>query len=389
MWYNLGRRNTKDSPKKEKENTMFKNKKLKRFALGFLVVAMSLSTVSFAASKVFNKNLTATFGRIKLNYKGEDVTQEVENKYDTPAFTVNNRAYVPVRSLAEVMGIDVSYNHDTDVATFSDELKSPKGKFEQVPVGIEIANLGTSHAQHALIYDGLGVESFSFAMPAQRLYYDQKLLEKYIAHFKEDASLIIPISYLSFYLGYENDNFRQFNKNYYDILDFKDLKNVGKEEYRKHKRLVQENPEEGRQDYIKTDRMDYTISEGEMIADGKESANRHLEFIEEGRENKEEFVEILDDIILLALENNINPVVTTTPFTKYYNQHFSNEFYNGFTSTINALVGKYPGVDYLDYSHDKRFTNSPEYFFDSAHLNITGGKAFTKIIMEDIKKSKK
>ena len=367
---------------------MFKNMKLKRVFLSFLLVAVLFSTVSYAAGKIYNKNLSATFGRIKLSYNNKDVTQDVEDKYDTPPFTVDNRAYVPVRAIGEIMGVDVDYNHKTHTAIFRDKAKNSNNKFDNVPFGIELANLGTSHAQHSLIYDDLDMVSFSFAMPAQRPYYDYKMLEKYIAHFEDGADLIIPVSYISFYLGYDNENFKQFNKNYYDILDFKDLKNASKEDYVGYKRLVEKNPDESRDKYIKIDRMNYTISEDKMIQEGRGTANRHLDFIQEGKKNKEEFVEILDDIVALALENNINPVLTTTPFTKYYNQYFSDEFYKDFTGTIKSIAAKHPGVVYLDYSHDKRFTASPEYFFDSGHLNITGAKYFTKIIMDDIKKSR-
>lgn len=366
---------------------MLKNRKSKIIISSILLSALLFTTVAFSASEIFNKNLNATFGRIKLNYKNKDVTQEVEDKYNTPVFTVDNRAYVPVRAIADIMGVDVKYDDKTHTAVFTAKSTNSTNRFDKVPLGIQIANLGTSHAQHALIYDDLDLVSFSFAMPAQRLYYDYKLLEKYIAHFEDDASLIVPISYISFYLGYDNENFKKFNTNYYDILDFKDLKNVSKEEYVDYKKMLM-NTAEDRHDNTKIDRMNYTISKEEMIEDGRETSSRHLDFIEEGRKNKEEFVKILDDIISLALENNINPVITTTPFTKYYNDHFSDEFYDDFTNTVNSLVEKYPGVNYLDYSHDKRFTTSPKYFFDSGHLNVTGGREFTKIILDDIEKLK-
>jgi len=267
-------------------------------------------------------------------------------------------------------------------------------KFSNIPQNIEIANLGTSHGQYAFVYDDLDKVGFNFAMPAQRLYYDEKILEKYIDNFKEDADLIIPISYISFYLGYDNENFEEFNKMYYPILKAKDIKNLTLSNYLKYKALPILTAESNiKYAFIKDDTVyeekieyrNYTISEEKMELEAKDTATRQLGFIEEGRKNKEEFAKILDNIIKLSIENIINPVITTTPFTKYYNDYFSEEFLEEFTFTINEVLERYPDVKYLDYSHDERFLDHPEFFFDSSHLNLTGGKYFTKIILSDLK----
>ena len=104
---------------------MFNKSKTKKVIISTLVVLMLVSTVAFAAD-VFEKKVTTTQGRIKLSYEGKDVTKEIEKKYGTPSFTVkdyDSRAYVPVRALAELMGIEVEYDHKTDVANFKDTEK--------------------------------------------------------------------------------------------------------------------------------------------------------------------------------------------------------------------------------------------------------------------------
>ena len=266
-------------------------------------------------------------------------------------------------------------------------------KFFHVPQDIEIANLGTSHAQYSFVYEDIDKVGFNFALPAQRLYYDNKILEKYIKNFKEDSILILPISYISFFLGYDNENFEDFNKMYYSFLSLRDIKKPKLNEYLKYRALPILTAESNiKYAFIKEEKSyepkpvyrNYTISVDKMIEDGEETAKRHLEFIKEGQKNREEFIAILDNIISIALENNIRPVLTTTPFTKYYNDHFSDAFYKEFQSDINTLLEKYPDIKYLDYSHDIRFQDSPEYFFDSSHLNLKGGKLFTEIILKDI-----
>lgn len=267
-------------------------------------------------------------------------------------------------------------------------------KFYYVPQNIDIGNLGTSHAQYAFVYDDLDLVGFNFALPAQRVYYDEKIFEKYIENFKEGSTLIIPISYISFYLGYDNENFEDFNKMYYPFLSIKDIKKPKLNEYLKYKALPIITAESNiKYAFIKEEKAYepkpiYRVSTmpiDKMKEESIETAGRHLEFIEEGRKDKDKFVAIVDDIIAIAIKNNIKPVITTTPFTIYYNEHFSEDFYKEFEETIDKLLEKYPDVKYLDYSHDPRFENSPEYFFDSSHLNLEGGKLFTKIILEDIR----
>lgn len=102
---------------------MFKNMKSKKILVSSLVVLMLISTVAFAANEIFNKTLTATHGRLKLSYQGEDITKAVEEKYETPAFTVkeyDSRAYVPVRAIADIMGVSVTYDNLTHTADFVD-----------------------------------------------------------------------------------------------------------------------------------------------------------------------------------------------------------------------------------------------------------------------------
>lgn len=268
-------------------------------------------------------------------------------------------------------------------------------KFYYVPQNIEIANLGTSHAQYAFVYEDIDRVGFNFALPAQRLYYDEKIFEKYIENFKEGSTIIIPISYISFYLGYDNENFEDFNKMYYPFLSLKDIKKPKLDEYIKYKALPIVTAESNIKYAFMKEEKAYepkpvyrtsTMAVDKMKEESKETATRHLKFIEEGRKNKDQFVGIVDNIIDLAIKNNIKPVLTTTPFTHYYNEYFSEEFYKEFQETIDKLLEKYPDIQYLDYSHDPRFENNPEYFFDSSHLNLKGGKAFTKIILEDLSK---
>ena len=105
-------------------------------------------------------------------------------------------------------------------------------------------------------------------------------------------------------------------------------------------------------------------------------------------ENKDEYFEeekkqYLIDLITLCKENNITPVLITTPFTVYYNQYVSADFLYEFYTVINDIALEY-GISYYDYSHDERFQTNLKYFGDADHLNPDGAVYFTGLLTEEV-----
>jgi len=102
---------------------MFKNDRFKKVLVISIVLVLALSTIAIAANEVYQKKLTATIGRIKFKVDGKDITKEIEEKYKAPAFTVkefDSRSYVPVRAIAELMGMEVNWDEETHTAEIID-----------------------------------------------------------------------------------------------------------------------------------------------------------------------------------------------------------------------------------------------------------------------------
>ena len=119
----------------------------------------------------------------------------------------------------------------------------------------------------------------------------------------------------------------------------------------------------------------------EFEAKGLARYQRHFE-------NKDEYFEeekkqYLIDLITLCKENNITPVLITTPFTLYYNQYVSADFLYEFYTVINDIALEY-GISYYDYSHDERFQTNLKYFGDADHLNPDGAVYFTGLLTEEV-----
>jgi hypothetical protein len=122
---------------------MFKNGRLRKVLITTILLVLVLSTVALAANNIYEKKLTATHGRIKFKVDGKDVTKEIESKYGSPAFTVkeyNSRSYVPVRAIAELMGMKVEYDDSTHTAEIID-VKSEQYEIELEKKDKEIEEL--------------------------------------------------------------------------------------------------------------------------------------------------------------------------------------------------------------------------------------------------------
>lgn len=98
---------------------MFNKNNLKRIISFSLVALVVLGSAAFAKEKIFEKSLTATLGRINFEVNGENVTDEIEAKYDSPALVVHeygDRAYLPLRAIGEYMDLEISYDDKTHTA---------------------------------------------------------------------------------------------------------------------------------------------------------------------------------------------------------------------------------------------------------------------------------
>jgi hypothetical protein len=119
---------------------MFNKKNYKKVLISVLALMMIFGTVALAAEGIFDKKITATYGRVKFTYKGNDVTKIIENQYGTPAFTVDGRAYAPVRAMADLLGVDIDYDNNTHTVKITDS-KEESYKLELEKKNKEIEEL--------------------------------------------------------------------------------------------------------------------------------------------------------------------------------------------------------------------------------------------------------
>lgn len=259
---------------------------------------------------------------------------------------------------------------------------------------IKLVNLGSSHGNYGIYYRTDDYQKkMNLARDSQNFYYDLQLLKKYQSKIEKEAIIIIPVSIASFY----NHNSVKLEKRYFQLLSRNKLLNTNVVEYfllknfsvlyppnniLKIKRKFKE--EKYNMKYPDNLEINFRIKESE------ETVLRHLGISEKKLliKNAEcDFINLIDYIE----ENNWKYVLITTPFSYLYNENiekyqsgaFKERIYDNIVEVEKKLNKKFI---YLDYSHDERFENHLEYFFDDDHLNEKGAKYFTEILLEDLKR---
>lgn len=266
-------------------------------------------------------------------------------------------------------------------------------KFKSVTHSIEICNVGTSHGMNAFYYEDIDMKGFNFALQGQGFYYDHKLLKQYADNISDNAVVLIPVSYMSFHIGFSDNTFKNINPRYYSFLDKEYINDFNYFDYIRYYRFPVLSAGENiiaifsDKKNVKNMwelRRKNRFEKSELDDEGMEKALTHLRYIENGRSYVDENIDELQNIVDFCRENSFIPVLVTTPFTEYYNVCFSESAYKAFYSIVNEFAEK-NSLEYMDYSHNEKYSKNYDLFRDTDHLNLVGRKIFTKEVITDLK----
>lgn len=304
-------------------------------------------------------------------------------------------------------------------------------KFNFVPEGIQVANMGSSHGEAAFNWDPLvhnrNMKCFNFALASQGYPYDYALINMHKDDFAKGSILLIPVSYFSFNTeAVTPEDQEAISVRYYRILspqynpDYSLYKDIGairfpilsagdkifelfkppitfpslsdnRQNIVYAAELGSEGNGGGSQEPITEAVPETPAASPEEIYGAEkvqEFESKGLARYQRHFDNKSVYFEEdkkqdLINMLQICKEKEITPILITTPFTVYYNQYVSAEFLDGFYQTIHEIASA-QGVSYYDYSHDERFVTNLQYFGDADHLNPEGAVYFTNLIMEEI-----
>ena len=257
---------------------------------------------------------------------------------------------------------------------------------------IDVGNLGSSHGAYDFSYDNImskGYTCFNFANTSQSYNYDYAVLKEFGHYMTNGSVLFIPVSYFSFNNEVTNsEEAEAMSIRYYHFLSPQNIPDYDPYVDIVTTRLPILSAGEDILQLLPSLNATLTAHAANEGIDVEEFARRAQERYSRHFDNKEEYfmperIEELYDIIDYCRENDITPILITTPFSKYYVDPVSQDFLQEFQTTINMVVND-TGVNYYDYSHDERFYENLEYFSDSDHLNETGAAYFTDILWDEV-----
>ena len=261
---------------------------------------------------------------------------------------------------------------------------------------VKLINLGSSHGMYGLFYSKTDFSKMNLARSAQNYYYDLELLEKYSDKLNDEVVILIPISMISFYSHFRED----INVNYIPLLKSNEIMGIEFKKYCLMKNFLILYPISNSLNIVKNIKKlknsDSNIvypKDLKMIERKKESKNtveQHLGISPKYyliKNAEQDFVNLINYIE----KKSWKYVLITTPFSYLYNENiekyqkdaFKERIYDNIKEVEKKLNKKFV---YLDYSHDERFENNLEYFYDDDHLNEKGAKYFTEILLGDLKR---
>ena len=268
-------------------------------------------------------------------------------------------------------------------------------KFATIPYNLVLGNLGSSHGNFGIKYDAVPeINAWNFALDSQPYFYDHAVLENYINHFSEHAVVVILVSYFEItrlpdYAAYRSRYYRILPKEKLDFYSWKEnvfykqipFLSAGRNRLKVFRDIptAQMTPYYNREKFLDEEKLHtYCI-------------DKHTAWTTQGKESSpqqgyEENFSTVSAIIDLCHEHNLRPVLVTTPITDVLNDIYEKDgtFFDTFYRFTQELCEKYPDVKYLDYSHDKRFSENHTLFADGDHLNNFGAEKFTKVLVADL-----
>ena len=270
-------------------------------------------------------------------------------------------------------------------------------KFNFVPEGIQLANLGASHGEVGFIYDDFPqYKTFNFALSAQWYFWDYGILQQYIDNFAPGAVVLLLVSY--FGITAHPDDYNEFHPRYYRFVkkEYFDEWNGGEFiQYAKFPILsagnnlfkcIKDIPESN----IDKIRDRTYILELEELE--KYSQARYKQWTTEDEKGEVGYQQNLTEVCQLVkfcLDNGLKPVLVTTPVTSVLNDIYAEDenFFKTFYRFIADIQAQFPEVQYFDYSHDSDFSPQLKLFGDGDHLNIYGAKTFTARVVADLQEA--
>jgi hypothetical protein len=264
---------------------------------------------------------------------------------------------------------------------------------KQLP-DIELLIVGSSHAYFDIDPAQFRCKAYNMANASQSLYYDAKIVEKYLPGMKRLKKVFFTVTYFSFgsQLADSQEDWRCFYyERYYGIprgekgeRDFLDL--------RKYSLTALFGGKESFRYMLKGFRVDlaeqvqsngWYASTAPMGPINAEAGRKRVQIYHNNmhNDNYDRNYRSIDDLFRLLRQKGIGLVIITPPVYHTCYDNLDPARLRQMEELIRSLCNRY-GAHYFNYLTDKRFILAD--FADNDHLNSIGAEKFTGILNTDI-----
>ena len=249
---------------------------------------------------------------------------------------------------------------------------------------------GSSHSYYGIKPQLLGAPAFSIAYVSQDIYYDTRILLKYLPQAKSAKLVIVPISYSTLENMLEDSPEAWRTSYYYRFWDIPHASTRFR--FADHSFIALYGPQQARSflwsgvPTVGPEAMDESGGTAGLgnpnpatVTDASATIKRHnagmkVEYATQNRK-------YLEELFAALKARGIQIVIVTTPTFHSYYDNLNPTAYGLMQQEIDELRAKY-GLEYRNYLKDSRFTL--EDFSDSDHLSTAGAEKFSQILRDEV-----
>jgi hypothetical protein len=279
--------------------------------------------------------------------------------------------------------------------TANNQYLAKRQLLESVANEVEVLTLGSSHGYYGILPEVLGRGAFNLAATSQSIYYDRKILHKFLVKLPNLKTVVLPVSYFSLetQLDQAPERWRcyYYYRFYgiphrgramaYDVRNFSLYFLYG----RNSAKLMKNSAEFLNHDVLNDfDRWGGVVEGGflkpaDLHQSSVEALLRHHGMMKS--ENFADNVTHIQKMISMLQERQIRVILVTTPVTSYYRAGIRDDSFTRMQVALNEIA-RAKNVKYCNYFSDDRFNLSD--FVDGDHLNRDGAIKFSKLLGREV-----
>jgi hypothetical protein len=263
---------------------------------------------------------------------------------------------------------------------------------------IQVLILGSSHAFYGLNPIYFSKNTFNGSHVSQSLNLDFEIIKKYAGNFEHLETIILPVSYFTFWgnlrTGLEAWRLKNYIIYYEMNIPHSFSDNSELLSNKLYVNMIKLYNYLNKRDILSCSKLGWGLgyksgNAKNLNQTGKTAALRHTRDIYSDKDVKifAENINILEAIIELCNKQDIQVILLTTPTYITYREQLNNDQLTKMITSADQIAAKHPNCEYVNLLADTNFI--AEDFYDADHLNEIGAEKLSELINQKLIAKKK